>query len=184
MSATFDPALENGDERRGDKTCGGGLLEGGLWSRGHGEYLPYARLETVAQDPRRGSAVWTHERAEEVLSGSNVREQVSCVDKLRVVWRRTNDGADDALELRAQEVVLGGVMSVEGGAADASFLHDVADTNIAVGAAMEEIDKSGIDAGASAPDTLIFAVGAMALRDICRFLFRIRHGNTCFCCVG
>lgn len=79
---------------------------------------------------------------------------------------------DQALELRAQEVVLGGVVSVKCGPPNPGFLDDLADADAAVAATMQQGNKRGVDSRSSSSNTLVFALASAALRDVCRFLFR------------
>lgn len=65
-------------------------------------------------------------------------------------------GSNDALELRAEQIVLAGVVRVKRGAPDAGFLGDVADADVTITPTVQQFDEGHIDATARSHDALVF----------------------------
>ena len=86
--------------------------------------------------------------------------------------RGDQHGSNHALELRAQQVVLGRVVRIKCCAPHAGLPGDVADADVTVRSAMQQLDESGVNALARSQDAGVFALCPPPMRDTCRILFR------------
>lgn len=152
--------------------------------RAKGEKFAHACFETVAQNPRRRAAIGSHQSPVEMLRGSHVSKKKCGVDAWRVAGGGLDKRRDDAFKLRAQQIVLGRVVGVERRPAYSGLLHDLADADVAVGTAVKQFDEGRVNSLSSAPYAFVFAVESVALRDVCRFLFRNWHASAVFNCEG
>ncbi len=97
------------------------------------------------------------------------------IEQALVIGRRDEHGRDDSLKLRSKQIVFCSIVRVECCASDGGFLRDIADANIAVGTAMQQLHESGVNTHARSADPFVLLPGLAAMRNGCRFLFR----NSC-----
>lgn len=134
-----------------------------------------ALLETRQQHPLHqwpGSA--GHQPVVSAWRHSQVREQRHRIDRKSTFVGRHDHRANDAAQLRLQQVVLGCIVRVEGGAPHAGLARDVGDANALVSPAMQHRHERGIDLLARAQDALIDRICDI-FRDVFRFVSGNRH---------
>lgn len=186
-AAALQPAVNDGEQRCGDKARDGELLQSIAGAVLNGKGLTGARFEAITKHGWRRAAAWAHKRIVDMRHTADVLEEWRGLQERRTFRYGNDHGPDDAFELGAQQLIFARVVCIKGGAADNGLAADVAHAYIAVRPAMQKLNEGRVNAGTSAADARVFVLAITAfsfarLRDSCRNMFRNSRVLAVLCC--